>query len=76
LKKAEMERLRILQRIHELSHITQEGEIVQSDMNIDLTTKVRTFAELQNEYKEILDRISHCESQIDHLRAVTIANEE
>lgn len=46
LKLAEMERLRILQRIQELSHMTQEGEIASSDMNVDLMTKTRSFADL------------------------------
>jgi len=76
MKQAELERLRLLSRIHELSHYTQEGELVQSDMNVDLTTKTRTFAQLQEEYKEVLERITHCEAEVDRLRALTIANQE
>jgi len=74
LKKAEMERLRILQRIHELSQITSEGELVQNDMNIDLTVKVRTVQDLQQEYVDVKSRIEELEKEIEHLRAVTIAN--
>ncbi len=74
MKKAEYERLRLLQRIHELSQLTSEGELVQSDMTVDYKYKSKTFAEMQEEYKEVMERIAIAESEIDRLRAITIAN--
>ena len=47
---------------------------MQSDMNIDLTVKVRTVQDLQTEYKDVKNRIDELEKEIEHLRAVTIAN--
>ena len=43
-------------------------------MTVDFKYKSRTFAEMQEEYNEVLERIAQAESDIDRLRAITIAN--
>ncbi|CDW80517.1 UNKNOWN [Stylonychia lemnae] len=76
LKAAELERLRILQRIKELSSMTQDGEIKQTDMNINYTVKTKTFGDLQEELRDIIERIKMNENDVDRLNAIIMANKE
>lgn len=74
MKQAEMERVRILSKLKQLSQLSSDGEVIHSDMSVNLTKKTRTFADLQEEFIEVTDRITHLEIEVDNLRALNIAN--
>ena len=76
LKRAEIERLRILNRLNELEQKRTSLELEKADMNVDLETKSRTFEQLQEDYRGILQSIASSQNEIDGLRATIIADEE
>jgi predicted nucleic acid-binding Zn-ribbon protein len=76
LKNAEMERVRILSKIHELQELYEKGEVRHSDINISYTFKSRTYAQIEDEYRDVLSRIRNLEDELDQTKVMILSNEQ
>lgn len=69
LKRAELERMRLLERLGELGVSGEDLEIRQGEYETNLQSRVRTYEEVEEEFREAGERITQAEKDSEELRA-------
>lgn len=68
LKRVEMERVKILEKIKELQHYSEQSNNNCEDYRVDLDNKTGLFEQMELEFKESIDRVEASILEIDKLR--------